>query len=201
MNQVATSISNGRIPWQQEPSCASANCHDANHAPNTNTLYRQSKGHGGLFCEASYGSPHAIVPTNQPNDNLQNITWQGFAGKLQVCEVCHGYTPNMPGPHGYMPVAINEIQGNPPKADGFVSLYPNPVSNGEIQISIQVKNKGDYRVQIFDLTGKQVALIAHEDFPAGVYNLPVSTAIFAKGTYVVRFSGKDISDSRKFVVQ
>jgi hypothetical protein len=56
-----------------------------------------------MYCEACHGSTHAIFPTSQPNDNLQNISLQGRAGTLADCRVCHGLIPQSAGPHGYLP--------------------------------------------------------------------------------------------------
>jgi hypothetical protein len=103
ITQVAESIKNGREPWLQEPSCGSANCHGASYAEEPGKLFRNSKGHGGLFCSACHGSPHAILPTNNERDNVQNIALQGFEGTLRRCELCHGVVPTGPGPHGIMP--------------------------------------------------------------------------------------------------
>ena len=107
MENVAQSIENGRQPWMQEPSCGATSCHGANHAEEPGKLFKQSRGHGGLYCSACHGSPHAIQPTEQPNDNVQNIALQGFSGTLRKCEVCHGIVPTGAGPHGYMPTKIN----------------------------------------------------------------------------------------------
>lgn len=88
-----------RRPWIDLPRCA--DCHEPQYAENAGKRYRDSTGHGGLYCEACHGSPHAILPTNQPNDNLQNIALQGFPGTLSDCSVCHGSAvPSGPGPHG-----------------------------------------------------------------------------------------------------
>ena len=95
---VGNTIEAGRQPWLQEPSCGATTCHGANHGEEPGKLFRQSKGHGGLFCSTCHGSPHAIVPTSQPRDNVQNIALQGFRGILKKCEVCHGYVPAAPGP-------------------------------------------------------------------------------------------------------
>jgi hypothetical protein len=100
MANVASTISQGRTPWLQEPSCGG--CHGANYAEESGKLFRQSHGHGGLFCSACHSSPHAILPTVQPNDNLQNIRLQGYAGTLRKCSVCHATPPSGPGPHGIM---------------------------------------------------------------------------------------------------
>lgn len=101
--QVAQSIQEGREPWLQEPSCGSASCHGANYAEEPGKLFRNSKGHGGLYCSTCHGSPHAILPTVNARDNVQNIALQGFEGTLRRCELCHGVVPTGPGPHGIMP--------------------------------------------------------------------------------------------------
>jgi Cytochrome c554 and c-prime len=100
-----------RRPWIDLPRCAT--CHAAQYAENPGKRYRDSVGHGGLYCEACHGSPHAILPTNQANDNLQNVALQGHAGTLNDCTVCHGATtPAGLGPHGllktrlYLPLIV-----------------------------------------------------------------------------------------------
>lgn len=100
MAQLASSIQGGRRPWLDEPRCGNTACHGSAYAEEPNTLYRASKGHGDLFCSACHGSPHAILPTVQPNDNLQVERLQGFAGPLGDCMVCHTTPPSLPGPHG-----------------------------------------------------------------------------------------------------
>lgn len=98
MKQVSESIHNGRKPWIDEPKCGS--CHGANYGEESGQLYRNSKGHGGLFCTTCHGSPHAIVPSREENDNLQNYNLQGYAGTLSDCKVCHTTNPSGAGPHG-----------------------------------------------------------------------------------------------------
>jgi hypothetical protein len=66
-----------RRPWIDLPRCG--DCHGPNFAENPGTRYRDSRGHGELFCESCHGSPRAIVPTLQSNYNIQNIALQGFA--------------------------------------------------------------------------------------------------------------------------
>lgn len=98
ISQVAQSIQDGRRPWLDEPTCAS--CHTG-YEENPDTLYRNSIGHGGIYCAACHGSPHAILPSTQPRDNLQAIRLQGHAGFLSDCMVCHTEMPSEPGPHGF----------------------------------------------------------------------------------------------------
>ncbi len=100
VTQVGESISSGRNPWLQEPSCGASSCHGATYAEEPGKLFRESRGHGGLFCSACHGEPHAIVPSGNARDNVQNIALQGHAGTLNTCAVCHGVVPTGAGPHG-----------------------------------------------------------------------------------------------------
>lgn len=85
---------------------------DARFASNPDTpmagksLYRFSKGHGGLQCSACHGSTHAEFPSVHTNDNLNSINLQGHKGVLVECMACHKQMPETVagGPHGLHPV-------------------------------------------------------------------------------------------------
>ena len=124
VSQVGHSIDQGREPWFEEPSCGATNCHGSQFAEEPGKLFRESRGHGGLFCSVCHGEPHAIVPSREARDNLQQITLQGYSGTLNKCEVCHGVVPDGPGPHGitvqqeasYLPGDANMHNGSWPPA-------------------------------------------------------------------------------------
>lgn len=118
-----------RIGWLEQPNCQS--CHhdgkreltaldatgklrqvtDARFATTPNTpapgvsLFRFSKGHGGLDCEACHGATHAEYPSSHENDNVQSIALQGHVGTISECTVCHKTVPRttLGGPHGMHP--------------------------------------------------------------------------------------------------
>ena len=73
-------------------------------------LYRLSKGHKGVFCEACHGSTHAIWPDANPNanDNVAASQLQGHTGKIVECSTCHtgDLGINLDGPHGMHPVGV-----------------------------------------------------------------------------------------------
>ncbi|WP_199873150.1 pilus assembly protein N-terminal domain-containing protein [Ideonella sp. A 288] len=115
-----------RVGWLQQPTCQA--CHfngkrttsavdaagnlvvpaDTRFATNANvpaagfSLFRFSKGHGGMQCEACHGSTHAEYPSSHVNDNLQSIALQGYAGTIRECTACHATVPMTAtgGPHG-----------------------------------------------------------------------------------------------------
>lgn len=73
---------------------------DSRFAENADTLYRNSKGHGGIACEGCHGSTHAIWPA-KTNDNVTAQQLQGHTGPLSACNTCHtSLSLTLDGPHG-----------------------------------------------------------------------------------------------------
>lgn len=115
-----------RVGWLEQPTCQA--CHhdstrdlsaldsrgnvkkpaDARFATNANVpsqgynLYRFSKGHGGLQCEACHGSTHAEYTSSHDADNVMSLETQGHVGTIGECTACHASVPltNTGGPHG-----------------------------------------------------------------------------------------------------
>jgi hypothetical protein len=79
---------------------------NANTPMTGKSLYRFSKGHGGLQCSACHGSTHAEWPASHPNDNIAAQQIQGHSGVLMECQACHASMPQTfaGGPHGMHPV-------------------------------------------------------------------------------------------------
>ena len=89
---VGGSIPGQRVPWVNEPACAT--CHgQVDGVATGSTLYRNAHGHGGVYCEGCHGSPHAMIPSREASDNYQALQYQGFTGAVKTlgsCGVCHG---------------------------------------------------------------------------------------------------------------
>ena len=78
------------------------------------SLYRFSKGHGGMQCSACHGSTHAEFPATHRNDNLQSAKVQGHAGVVAECTACHSSMPSTVtgGPHGMHPVGQSWVSAH-----------------------------------------------------------------------------------------
>ncbi len=96
-----------RTPWADEPRCGTCHARAGFEFEQANTLYRDSKGHMGVHCEACHGTPHAITPTATDRDNEQAITVQGAAGTINTCTVCHTSMPDDSFPH-----RLSDDEGN-----------------------------------------------------------------------------------------
>ncbi len=66
------------------------------------SLYRNSRGHGGVLCEGCHNSTHAEWPSSETNDNLTPTQVQGHGGVISECSACHTRVPTTAtgGPHG-----------------------------------------------------------------------------------------------------
>ncbi len=95
MSAMASSLQAGRQGWLQEPQCG--NCHDASHAENSNTLYRNSLLQNGptsdmnnkIYCEACHNSPHGEYTTANAADTSITRKFQGDDYWIWNCNVCH----------------------------------------------------------------------------------------------------------------
>ena len=107
MQQVAQNSQ----PWLNEPKCA--NCHVGGKFNQDQPLYRMSREHGGIYCEACHDSTHAIAPSSQPSDGIKFMALQGHHGPLDTCTVCHSTWPSGAGPHGITPAVMRLFSFGP----------------------------------------------------------------------------------------
>jgi hypothetical protein len=185
MQNVASSIQQGRKPWLQEPACGSTTCHGTSYAEESGKLYRNSKGHGGLYCSACHGSPHAIVPTRDgSNDNAQNIALQGYKGKLQKCEVCHTVVPTSPGPHNFLPSDVKVLESE--KSSYTFELKPNNPNpfNSTTAIPFSISKAGNVNLDIFDINGTKVLTLINQYLLAAEYSVNLDAKFLSSGTYI-----------------
>lgn len=82
--------------------------------------------------------------------------------------------------------------------------YPNPF-NPKTKIGFSIANPGYVSLKIFDITGKQVAVLADKDMQAGYYNFDFDGQALGSGVYIYRLeaSGRDgikNTESKKMIL-
>jgi hypothetical protein len=84
-----------RVPWVDLPTCGG--CHQQRKPQfafeEPGKLFKESRGHGGVHCAACHGPQHALGPAVTAPDNAQAILYQGKAGVISDCKVCHKRKP------------------------------------------------------------------------------------------------------------
>ena len=122
------------------------------------SLYRFSKGHGGLQCSACHGSTHAEFPATHRNDNLQSTAVQGHAGVVAECTACHSTMPSTVtgGPHGMHPTGTSWISAHK--------------SNGK-SANCKACHGSDYRGTVLSRVFGDRSLTVTKDGQTRVFNL------------------------------
>ena len=197
--EVGQSIKKGREPWLEEPSCGASECHGSNYAEEPGKLFRESRGHGGLFCSACHGEPHAIVPSGNERDNVQNINLQGYAGTLDKCEVCHGVIPDAPGPHGILPSEVTPLAVHIPEKTQLLQNYPNPF-NPATTIKFKIKDAGKTQVVVYNTLGKKIAVLVNQYLQPGTYSLHFNAQFLPSGVYYYQLKLNHFSQTKKMFV-
>jgi len=77
--------------------------------------------------------------------------------------------------------------------------YPNPF-NPVTNIRLRIAKFGFVSLKVFDITGKQIAVLVNEELSPGVYNLDFDASHLSSGTYFYRMETAEFSDVKKMIV-
>jgi hypothetical protein len=79
------------------------------------------------------------------------------------------------------------------------NVYPNPF-NEQATLVFSTQTEENVLVRLFDITGKQVALIANKKFEPGDHQLSLSSAGLSKGFYFCVINNEHEVQSRKLII-
>lgn len=96
-------------------------------------------------------------------------------------------------------IGIQNISGEVPESFSLGQNYPNPF-NPKTNIRIQMPNSGFAKLKVFDITGKEVAVLVNEELNAGTYNVDFDGSNLASGTYFYRLETDGYSDVKKMIL-
>lgn len=77
--------------------------------------------------------------------------------------------------------------------------YPNPF-NPITNIKFDLPKSTDVRISVFDITGKEVAVLVNERLAAGTYATNWDASGFSSGVYFYKMSAGDFVETRKMMV-
>ncbi len=79
--------------------------------------------------------------------------------------------------------------------------YPNPF-NPETKIGFRVPGPGSTRITlaVYDLLGREVAVLVDEEKTSGSYELTYNASNLASGVYTYRLSAGNFTQARKMMV-
>jgi hypothetical protein len=93
------------------------------------------------------------------------------------------------------PTGISVVEAN---GAGLIAA-PNPANNST-ELTYTVTEGGNTDIRMFDMTGRQVALIAQGGHAAGTYRATLNTAELPEGVYTIRMENGNAITNRRIVI-
>jgi hypothetical protein len=94
------------------------------------------------------------------------------------------------------PVGVKEFTNTTPESFDLQQNYPNPF-NPETKVTFSVPKSGFVLVKVFDLLGKEVAVIASGEMVQGTYTKSLNASNLPSGVYIYQLEAEGVKISRK----
>jgi hypothetical protein len=95
-------------------------------------------------------------------------------------------------------VSVKE-RGEVPEGFGLSQNYPNPF-NGVTKIEFRIPKVEFVSLKVFDVLGRQVAVLVNEENPAGVYRVAWDAASLPSGVYFYRLKAGSFVETKKMLL-
>ncbi len=94
---------------------------------------------------------------------------------------------------------VGEGRTDIPRAIRLAQNFPNPF-NPETSIRYEIPRPSDVKLEVCDVFGREVAVLAHGRRDAGSYTVRFNASTFASGVYIYRLEAEGFSQSRRMIL-
>ncbi len=101
------------------------------------------------------------------------------------------------GSYDFSPIVLVEIEN--PKEFALEQNYPNPFNPNTV-ISYQLSASGKVTLKIYDVLGKEIAMLVNEEKESGVYEVEFDASYLAGGVYLYELVANDYRAVKKLMV-
>jgi len=98
-----------------------------------------------------------------------------------------------------VPVGVTHNQNTAPAAYELSQNYPNPF-NPNTNIKFAVPGNSFVTLNVFDVTGREVANLVNSQMPAGNYNVNFDASSITSGVYFYRLQAGDFTATKKMIL-
>jgi len=96
-------------------------------------------------------------------------------------------------------IGIEPVSNNVPDKYSLSQNYPNPF-NPTTNIKLQIPQTGFVKLAVFDITGKETAILVNETLNAGEYNVDFNASALTSGVYFYRLETAGFTDVKKMIL-
>ena len=86
-----------------------------------------------------------------------------------------------------------------PKQFSLYQNYPNPF-NPVTEIKYDLPSAGIVKISVYDILGREIAVLKNEKQTAGTYNIEWNASNFASGVYIYKIETDGFVHSRKMIL-
>ncbi|MDQ3021226.1 MAG: T9SS type A sorting domain-containing protein [Bacteroidota bacterium] len=95
-------------------------------------------------------------------------------------------------------VEIQNISNTIPAGFKLYQNYPNPF-NPTTKIKFELPNSSFIKLSVFDVSGKEIALLVNEKLNAGIYEYSWNASNLSSGIYFYKLSSESFTENRKML--
>jgi hypothetical protein len=142
---------------------------------------------------ANIGAYRWSIPSTLPPDSLYSIRIWSIKDTLISAFSSGSFAVQTP-------TGVDEHQNTPPLSFRLDQNYPNPF-NPSTSISYQLSAVSRVRLAIYDVLGREVAVLADGVQNAGAHNVRWNAGSFPSGLYICRMNAEATSGEDSFIEQ
>lgn len=98
-----------------------------------------------------------------------------------------------------MPVGISQLSSVVPEKFSLYNNYPNPF-NPSTNIKFDISKSQIVKLRVFDMTGKEVAVLVDQNVTPGSYSVNFNAASLSSGIYLYRLESRDFTETKRMVL-
>jgi hypothetical protein len=141
-------------------------------------------GHGTTMAKHEYSFTDRSAPGGKLCYRLRQIDLDGTSHFAQTVEVN---------------VVASTTEAGQPTQTSLLQNYPNPF-NPTTNIRFQTADIGHMKLAVYDLLGREVAILVDEQKPAGNYDVRFDPSGLAGGVYIYKLTAGSFVQSRKMLL-
>jgi hypothetical protein len=96
-------------------------------------------------------------------------------------------------------VNVEEIQNDLPSDFTLFQNYPNPF-NPKTKIEFRIVNSGFVSLKVFNVLGKEVAILVNDYKPAGKFEVEFNASELTSGVYFYQLKVENIIETKKMIL-
>ncbi len=200
-NGAVKRTTNSGTVWNNITTPASVDLVDVHYA-STNTVYMV--GSGGTILKSTNAGVNWFTQVSPITANLRAINV--FPADDNGILVGAGGNILRTTNGGNVPTGIQPAGNEIPENFSLSQNYPNPF-NPATKISFSIPSSSTVnglqpfvRLTVFDILGKEVALLVNENLSPGNYSLDFNASSIPTGTYFYRLTAGEFTDTKKLVL-